>query len=192
MNVQEFEADVAAMLLAPAWLNTILASATSDDRPLLFKTVKVEVFPHGLRFVSTDACQLHWCWLPFNDDDPHPEPSLRSKPDQVMVASDADGRMGSLCRYLLGLTKKVEIERVSLPLIDGEFPTWTGLVPKGEPSPLAVASFSTERLASFGKLCSVLNDYTHLRLYDNERPARYDFKGLVDLHGLLMPVRGES
>jgi hypothetical protein len=85
------------------WLSTALAQSTDESRPVLCNTTLVEVYPTGLRLVSTDSFILITGWVPLSGTD-HPEPGLTKKPEQSIIVRDLDGRARSLLGYLKGIT----------------------------------------------------------------------------------------
>lgn len=94
-----------APTLARAWLAVSAATGTDKDGPAaLYKTVAVEVFPHGVRLVATDRALLLNAWVP---EDDQPAPSIDEAPDRVVVASDSDGRGRGLAGYILSLANRV-------------------------------------------------------------------------------------
>lgn len=92
-----------AGMLATAWLSVALASGKDPDLPSLNRTVLVEQYSTGLRFVSTDRYMLLRSFAPDLDHKPDDEPGVDEAPDQTAVAMDLDGRAKGLLGYLLGL-----------------------------------------------------------------------------------------
>lgn len=94
---------VNAWHLARVWLSTAIAQSTDEARPVLCHTTLVEVYPTGLRLVSTDSYILVTGWVPLSGTD-HPEPGLGRRPEMSVVVRDLDGRARSLLGYLKGVT----------------------------------------------------------------------------------------
>lgn len=92
-----------ALQLAPAWLAVAIAASNDDDRPALYRTVSVELFPTGARLVSTDSYMLLRAWVPSIDHDGEPEPDLDEAPVLEGVAIDPHGRGKGLLGHVLKL-----------------------------------------------------------------------------------------
>jgi hypothetical protein len=90
--------------LATAWMSVALASGREPDRPQLFKTVRVEVYPSGLRLIATDSYMLLYCWVPASGE-PDEEPELHHEPIDAVTVIDTMGRAASLMTYVLAATK---------------------------------------------------------------------------------------
>lgn len=94
---------VNAWHLARVWLSTAIAQSTDESRPVLCHTTLVEVYPTGLRLVSTDSVILVAGWVPLSGT-AHEEPGLGRRPEMSVVVRDLDGRARSLLGYLKGVT----------------------------------------------------------------------------------------
>src|SRR5689334_16300941 len=58
---------VPAREAAIAWLNAFLATSGDSERPLLYRTISVEVFefyPKGVQFIATNGHILFRAWVP--------------------------------------------------------------------------------------------------------------------------------
>jgi hypothetical protein len=105
-----------ASMLATAWLSVALASGRDPDVPVLNRTILVEQFPQGLRFVATDRYVLLRAFAPNIDHKPTDEPGIDEAPDEFAVAMDLDGRAKGLLGYLLGLARHAAKE--GLPTVE--------------------------------------------------------------------------
>ncbi len=87
-----------AWQLSRAWQSVALAQGDDDARPALYRTTLIEMYPEGIRLISTDGYILLKGWVPAADslDD---EPGADVLPDDVAIASDRDQRVISLMKY---------------------------------------------------------------------------------------------
>lgn len=114
--------------LARGWLSVSLAAATDDERPALFRTVYLELYPEGLRLTSTDGYLLLSTFVPnvatgFADE----TPELDEAPVHAAVAIDDHGRARNLLGHLLGLAtaaakndQEIPEIRVSLGVVEAD------------------------------------------------------------------------
>lgn len=100
---------------AKGWLATAVASAKDSGRPLLDKTLCIERFVEGFRFISTDSFVLLTAWVPTEEHWGAPEPGLDEAPLMTVVAHDGDQRAAGLLRYARQLEARNEA-RDELPL----------------------------------------------------------------------------
>lgn len=94
--------------LGPAWLNTALAASDDDNRPVLFRSVLVEVFDHGVQLISTDSYMLLGTFVPRAEEDLTPPPAMDEAPNETYVVCDADRRMQGLMRHVIAEAKTAE------------------------------------------------------------------------------------
>lgn len=92
--------------LARGWLSVAVASADDSFRPILHRSVLIEMFPHGVRLVATDSYVLLRAWVPAADEPDEPEPDLDEMPDAVAVPMDEHRRMRDLLAHQLRLNKE--------------------------------------------------------------------------------------
>lgn len=131
LDVPTFDAGV----LATAWLSVALASGKDPDLPSLNRTVLVERYDAGLRFIATDRYVLLHSFAPDMDHKPDDEPGIDEAPLDVAVAMDLDGRAKGLLGYLLGLARHaakenlapVEVQVTLNAPDDTDDPTFEGL-----------------------------------------------------------------
>lgn len=90
--------------LAAGWLAVAQASANDRDLVTLHRTMALEVYPKGIRLVSTDRFMLLTAWIP--DLSGAEEPHMSELPDRIVVAQDGDGRGKGLLAYMLRLHRK--------------------------------------------------------------------------------------
>lgn len=136
--------------LAPAWLNAWLATSDDDSRPILYRTMLVEVYKTGVQLVSTDSFMLLTSFAPTIVDDLVPPPSLDEAPVASYIVQDTDRRAIALMRYVLAEAKSAEKEArpfdVTLSVATVEDPSVPTLDPTLDRSGFVIATDS-ERLA---------------------------------------------
>lgn len=129
------EVNYNAGLLAKAWLSVAFAAGSDPDVPVLNRTVLIERFTSGLRFVATDRYMLLTAFVPNVDCEDVVEPDESMTPDETAIAIDLDGRGKGLLGYLLRQARKAEKDGnppilVSVELNvadDSDTPTLAGL-----------------------------------------------------------------
>lgn len=95
---------------APTWLNVSLSSSDDEARPVLYKTVLIEVFSHGVQLVATDSFMLMCGFAPTAQSDLTNPPSLDEAPEATYIVMDPDQRMRSLMRHMRKEAKAAEKE----------------------------------------------------------------------------------
>jgi hypothetical protein len=85
------EIKVPARETAQAWLNAFLASSKDEDRPLLRRTLSLEVFEHGVQFIATNGHILLRTWVPKDLTEDRVWPADRRKPVRQLTIMDPDG-----------------------------------------------------------------------------------------------------
>lgn len=91
--------------LARSWASVALAQSEDDGRPVLYRTTLIEQFPEGIRLLSTDTFVLLKAWVPNDDHERAPEPSIDVLPDDVAICRDLDQRVLGLMKYAQKITK---------------------------------------------------------------------------------------
>jgi len=81
---------------------------------LLYRTVHVEEFAHGLRLSATDTYMLLESWVPERDFDLDPAPDRDELPERSAVAVDEYGRASNLLAHLLKLTTADDIKPIDM------------------------------------------------------------------------------
>jgi hypothetical protein len=94
-----------APALALAWLSVAQASGSDSFLPTLHKTVALELYPSGVRLMSTDRYILLTAWVPNLDDHGADEPRIDEVPDRTVITQDLDGRGKGLLAYGLKLAR---------------------------------------------------------------------------------------
>lgn len=90
--------------LATSWLSAFAASSNDDERPLLYRSVAVEVHEHGVRFTSTDSYVLSTVWAPLVDkNSDEPDPGVA--PVERLLIADPDKR----CAQFMGYVRKLAV-----------------------------------------------------------------------------------
>jgi len=128
-----------APLLASALRQVVRAASTDNDRPVL-TGVLLAATETGLRLVATDSYRLAVRDLP--------GPMVLAPGQKVLIPSRA---FGELQRLLSGSTPEVTLRlgefeahfdigatRLTTRLLEGEYPNYAGLIPKGLPNRLIV------------------------------------------------------
>jgi hypothetical protein len=96
---------------AAAYLSVLQASAKDKEAPILDRTIAIEEFPTGVRFVATDRHTLLTAWVAGLDARFPREPMLDEAPDRtVIVRDDREGdQLGKqLLRHIVKVAKKDE------------------------------------------------------------------------------------
>lgn len=144
---------VNASAAATAWLNAFLATGDDVNRPVLYRTLAVELFDDGVQFIATDATMIFRTWVPAQDTDAE-WPSNRRPPRRAVVVLDGDHFALAFIRATLAASKMLESAELSLTVESA--PEQAGTPPLG-------SSFSEEvlTLRAFGQ-------QLHCRLYDDK------------------------
>lgn len=97
--------DFNAWNFARSWASVALAQANDKSRPNLHRSTLIEIFPEGVRLVSTDGYVLLKAWVPTDDGD-EPEPGSDVLPDDTALCADPDLRVLGLMKYAQQITKQ--------------------------------------------------------------------------------------
>ncbi len=91
--------------LAAGWLSVALAASKDKDRPALCKSVCIDLYPEGVRLVSTDSYMLLRTWVPNAEAeaDLTPEPDVDDAPIAQAIALDPYGRGKGFLAHVLRL-----------------------------------------------------------------------------------------
>lgn len=102
---------------ATAWLNAWLSTAEDAARPVLHRTLLVEVFdsPASLQMVATDSYTLLGSSVLTDPDDEHPP--LEQVPAESIIVMDHDGRAPTLLRWLLADCKAAAKAKIDEPTV---------------------------------------------------------------------------
>lgn len=93
-----------AAWLARGWLAVAQASGVDKERPVLHKTISVELFADGVRLVATDSYLLLHTWVPaLGKEDQPPRAVHDVRCERAEVAMDPHGRARGLLAYALAL-----------------------------------------------------------------------------------------
>lgn len=96
---------VDAATFARAWRSCALAYSKDTDRPVLDRTIAVELYPNGCRLIATDGTMLLHSWVGMAEaDNLLKPPAMRTKPKSTTVVHDPHGRGVSLAAHLINLT----------------------------------------------------------------------------------------
>lgn len=101
-----------AEYVGPAWKNAIMASSDDRSRTSLYRTVYIEWFARGLRFVSTDGYVLVASWAD-RDRDPitNLAPARELAPIGSVVALAADNLMPDFLKHRAAEVKAWQREK---------------------------------------------------------------------------------
>lgn len=105
-----------ARALAIGWLSTAVASADDGDVPALHRTISVEHYEEGARFIATDRYVLLHSFVPNVDHKPADEPPLEIAPEETTVAIDGHHRAAAMLGFLLKLAKQIEKSETNEPM----------------------------------------------------------------------------
>ncbi len=91
---------------ALAWRSVVLACGKDKDRPVLDRTVCVELDPEGVRLIATDGFMLLHAYVPVAGYSPEGGDSVVPGEERItVVARDPYGRAIGLAAHLLNLTQ---------------------------------------------------------------------------------------
>lgn len=145
---------VPARLAATGWLNAFLAAGRDENRPILYRTLSVEIYPEGLHLIGCDGTALFRSWVG-NEGAPWPE--IDEAPLRAVVVMDVDGSGLAFMKTLLKATadeaRLSEVLTLSIATVDD-----AATLPLGE-------EFISERLIL--RACGQRID---LRLFEDDYP----------------------
>lgn len=104
---------VSARAAALAWINAFLATSDEESRPILNRTLCVEVFEGtsaGVQFIATNGHALFRTWVPavVDEDEANAKPAswpiLAEAPERSIIVMDLDGFGLAFMRRLLLVT----------------------------------------------------------------------------------------
>lgn len=114
---------------ATAWLNAWIAAGQDDERPSLYRTLRVEFFRNGVQFIGCDGTMLFRTWAPYSDigDLPAPPPPAEKEPEDAVTVLDhekfAVGFMSTLLAATSGDNARVIELTLSIdPVVDEQAP----------------------------------------------------------------------
>lgn len=102
---------------ATAWLNAWLSTAEDDERPVLYRTIAVEVFRRAVQLVATDSYTIIGSAVPCTGRDGDDLPTLDELPAETVVAMDHDSRAPTLMRWLLADCKAAAKAKLDEPTV---------------------------------------------------------------------------
>lgn len=145
---ENIDVTLPARAFATGWINCLLASSDNPDRPLLYKSLALEWFDHGVQLIATDGHAMFRAWVARTprDEKDHVRtawPELEEVPYRSIIVMDADGFGAAFMRTLLRVAGEHEDAVVHLTSADMD-----------DEAELALgAEFATERLTlrAFGQ-----------------------------------------
>lgn len=120
-----------ARTLSTGWLSVALAAANDQERPALYRTVCVELFPTGVRLVSVDGFIALHSWVPNAAHSDEPEPDWDEAPATTAIAIDVHGRGRGLLGHLLKLARAKDAVPFDVRLTIGLLPEEEGQTLEG-------------------------------------------------------------
>ena len=107
--------------LARSWASVALAQGEDDSRPVLYRTTLIEIFPEGIRLLSTDTFVLLKAWVTNLDHEDAPEPLIEELPMSVAICRDLDHRVLGMMKYAQKITKDDGLDtRLSMEFAIGD------------------------------------------------------------------------
>lgn len=126
-DTEEYTFD--AYAFARAWLSVFTASSDDDARPILYRTIAVELWPDGVRLSATDSCMLWSAYVPSFGRQMVAPPEFGELPDRVITVCDEDYRGRDLLKFAFKVVtakdappQNVKVTFGTSPLEDGQFP----------------------------------------------------------------------
>lgn len=108
---------VPARAAAVAWLNAYLAASQDEERPVLYRTLAVELFRDGIHLIGCNGHLLFRTWVGAADREAAcPWPDIAEAPPQSVVVMDPEGFGVGFMRTLLRVTNDEEMSREQLTL----------------------------------------------------------------------------
>lgn len=89
---------------ARSWASVALASGNDAARPSMYRTVLIEQYESGVRFVATDSYLLLKAWVANIDFEDEPEPMIDEVPIATAICADIDQRVLGMMKYAQKLT----------------------------------------------------------------------------------------
>lgn len=167
----EYEFD--AETFARAWLAVCTAASDDNERPLLYRTVAVELWPDGVRLTSLDSYMLWTSWVPKMGRHSVTEPTMGELPEQEpIVAFDEDYRGQALLKFAYKIVTAKDASPQNIKLALGPAPLEDGQFPGTE---LDAVSLSFPADAAIGErvvLATVEGRYPEWRSLITEKPER--------------------
>jgi hypothetical protein len=114
-----------------AWLSVFTATADDDARPIMHRTIAMEMWPQGIRLTACDSYMIWTSFVPSFGRDIDDAPAFGELPDeeQIVVACDEDHRTRDLLKFAFKtVTAKdappqhLKVSFGPAPLDDGQFP----------------------------------------------------------------------
>lgn len=116
------ELSVSAHLAAVGWMNAFVATGDDPEHPILYKTLSVEFFNHGVQFIGCNGNALFRAWVPKFAGLAWPDTAR--EPNRRVVVMDPDGFAVAWMRALKKVTadesNKGEVIVLSLHPYDEE------------------------------------------------------------------------
>lgn len=109
---------VSAHRAATAWLNAFLAASQDEGRPVLCRTLSVEIFENGVQFIGCDGTMLLRTWVPSAtaEGDEALWPDVSEEPIERVVVLDAAKFAVTFIKALLAATKDEDVTELTMAL----------------------------------------------------------------------------
>lgn len=119
--VEGVQITISARQAALAWLNAFAASSKEESRPLLCRTLSVEIFEdRGVQFVATNGHILFRTWV--SSGQGKGWPPIATRPELQLTVMDTDGFGVGFMRALLRVTGEENHagEQITITASDGD------------------------------------------------------------------------
>jgi len=172
-------------------LKAVACAVMTDETRYYLKGVHVEFSQKGITLVATNGNVLIAAFKPLGDDDTPDGPNTiipidlvnriklaRKSPEMVKIEID-------------GMLVTIEHGEIKIMghAIEGTFPEWRAVLPKGEASG-EVAHYDFEKLAIFSKAQKLLGAKHARVVHNGPNPALVDMR-TTDIFGVIMGLRGD-
>ena len=174
-----------------ATLKAVACAVMTDETRYYLKGVHIEFSQKGITLVATNGHALIAAFKPIGDDDTPDGPNTiipidlvnkiklaRKSPEMVKIEMDE-----------MLVTSDHGEGKIMGHAIEGTFPGWRNIVPKGEASG-EVAHYDFEKLAIFSKAQKLLGAKHARVVHNGQNPALVDMR-TTDIFGVIMGLRGD-
>lgn len=174
-----------------ATLKAVACAAMSDETRYYLKGVHIEFSQKGITLVATNGHLIIAAFKPLGDDDTPDGPNTIIPIDLVNRIKLARKAPEMVKIEIDGPVVTIEHGEVKIMghAIEGTFPAWRNIVPKGEASG-EVAHYDFEKLAIFSKAQKLLGAKHARVVHNGPNPALVDMRS-QDIFGVIMGLRGD-
>lgn len=169
-----------ASAVALAWTNAFHATSQAEERPLLFRTLSVELYATGVQFIATNGHVLFRTWVPTMDEKgtAHAWPELEEAPLATVLVGDAQHFALNFIRALAGAAKQFDAGELTMSVEDAPLPDIDTPAPLGD-----VFSPQVLTLRAFGQQmhCQLIDG-----VYPNWRALKFGIDDAERVDGMLV------